>query len=56
MGCLKIFLPFYPSLRKKKVGEVRTRDFFDLQRFAGEKTEEATPKRKAEAREKGQVA
>lgn len=30
--------------------------FFDLQLFAGEKTEEATPKRKQEAREKGQVA
>ncbi|MDR2007179.1 MAG: EscU/YscU/HrcU family type III secretion system export apparatus switch protein, partial [Acidaminococcales bacterium] len=29
---------------------------FDLQLFAGEKTEEATPKRKQEAREKGQVA
>lgn len=29
---------------------------FDLQRFAGEKTEEATPKRKEEARSKGQVA
>jgi len=56
MGCLKIFLPFYPSLNKEKVGDITTRDFFDLQRFAGEKTEEATPKRKAEAREKGQVA
>ena len=29
---------------------------FDLQLFAGEKTEEATPKRKEEARKKGQVA
>ena len=29
---------------------------FDLQLFAGEKTEEATPKRRQEAREKGQVA
>ena len=29
---------------------------FDLQLFAGEKTEEATPKRKQEARNKGQVA
>ncbi|MDR3349668.1 MAG: flagellar biosynthesis protein FlhB [Acidaminococcales bacterium] len=29
---------------------------FDLQLFAGEKTEEATPKRKQEARGKGQVA
>jgi flagellar biosynthetic protein FlhB len=29
---------------------------FDLQLFAGEKTEEATPRRKEEARKKGQVA
>lgn len=29
---------------------------FDLQLFAGEKTEEATPKRRQEARDKGQVA
>ncbi|HWR43151.1 flagellar biosynthesis protein FlhB [Sporomusa sp.] len=31
-------------------------DTFDLQRFNGEKTEEATPKRKEEAKKKGQVA
>ncbi|HWR07523.1 flagellar biosynthesis protein FlhB [Sporomusa sp.] len=31
-------------------------DTFDLQLFAGEKTEDATPKRKEEAKQKGQVA
>jgi len=56
MGCLKIYFPFYRSLDKGKISAVTTIDSFDLQRFAGEKTEEATPKRKAEAREKGQVA
>ncbi|MGE5552325.1 MAG: flagellar biosynthesis protein FlhB [Betaproteobacteria bacterium] len=35
-------------------GEV-CRFFLDLQRFAGERTEPATPKRKEEARKKGQV-
>ncbi len=54
MGCTKIFSAFYHSFPDKYTK--RTDIQFNLQLFAGEKTEEATPKRKAEARKKGQVA
>ena len=54
MGCTKIFSAFYHSFPDQYTK--RTDIQFNLQLFAGEKTEEATPKRKAEARKKGQVA
>ena len=56
MGCTKIFSVSYPSFNEVKVKDLYKIDAFDLQLFAGEKTEEATPKRKEEARGKGQVA
>lgn len=56
MGCTKIFSAFCPSFLKVKMKKQYTIDKFDLQLFSGEKTEEATPKRQAEARKKGQVA
>ncbi len=45
---LKKYLPLFWDKKEKII--------FDLQLFAGEKTEEATPKRKEDARKKGQVA
>lgn len=59
MGCIKMFFESYPFLIRAKPQSVPASQViahFDLQLFAGEKTEEATPKRKAEARKKGQVA
>lgn len=55
MVCIKTsiaFSPFLPNciLRSYKLTNM------DLQLFSGEKTEEATPKRKDEARNKGQIA
>lgn len=42
---------------RREVGEMsRFRHRLDLQMFAGEKTEKATPKKRGEARKKGQVA
>lgn len=54
MGCTKIFSVSCPCFNKEQVGNLEI--YFDLQLFSGEKTEEATPKRKEEARQKGQVA
>ena len=49
MKCMEIYPSRYaPSNRRAFV--------FDLQRFAGEKTEEPTSKKRADARKKGQVA
>ena len=56
MGCIKIFSAFCPSFHEVRTKNLNTIRDFDLQLFAGEKTEEATPKRKEEARNKGQVA
>lgn len=53
MDYTKIYYCYYSNLKPSP--QVRE-SFFDLQLFAGEKTEEATPKRKSEARQKGQVA
>lgn len=51
MECIAIFTASSPCSSDKTV-----RLIFDLQRFNGEKTEDATAKRKSEARQKGQVA
>ncbi|WP_378951853.1 flagellar biosynthesis protein FlhB [Pelosinus sp. sgz500959] len=59
MGCIKMFFTSYPfsiQVESKSLHTVHIIESFDLQLFAGEKTEEATPKRKEEARQKGQVA
>lgn len=50
------FLPLCKHLRRAQVEDTRLKNFtFDLQLFAGEKTEEPTDKRRADARKKGQV-
>ena len=54
MGCTKTFSASYPCFKEEQLGNLEI--CFDLQLFSGEKTEEATPKRKQEARQKGQVA
>lgn len=54
MGCTKIFSASYPCFKEGKLAQLEI--CFDLQLFAGEKTEEATSKRQSEARQKGQVA
>ncbi|MBP2628632.1 MAG: flagellar biosynthetic protein FlhB [Firmicutes bacterium] len=56
MGCTKIFSASCLSFNEVRIRHLNTITTFDLQLFAGEKTEEATPKRKEEARKKGQVA
>ncbi|EIW18197.1 MULTISPECIES: flagellar biosynthesis protein FlhB [Pelosinus] len=56
MGCIKIFSGFFPCSNKAQLQPFSKSVSFDLQLFAGEKTEEATAKRKGEARQKGQVA
>lgn len=56
MECTKIFSACFPYFRKAKLQQFSRNISFDLQLFAGEKTEEATAKRKNEARQKGQVA
>ncbi len=56
MGCIKIFSGFFPCSNKAQLQPFSKSISFDLQLFAGEKTEEATAKRKGEARQKGQVA
>ena len=57
MACIMIFTEFWPLLNKmtglNSCNKIKT---FDLQLFNGEKTEDATQKRKNEARKKGQVA
>ena len=52
MGYMQILIKFFNNLRQYKPNSL----IFDLQRFAGEKTEEPTAKRKSETRQKGQVA
>ncbi|MDU4959892.1 MAG: flagellar biosynthesis protein FlhB [Sporomusaceae bacterium] len=51
MECIRTFIAFSPCSPDRPASFS-----FDLQRFNGEKTEEATPKRRSEARQKGQVA
>lgn len=51
MECIRTFIAFSPYSPDRPASFS-----FDLQRFNGEKTEEATPKRRSEARQKGQVA
>jgi flagellar biosynthesis protein FlhB len=51
MGCMPILIKLFNSLRRDN----SKMNSFDLQRFAGEKTEEPTAKRKSESRQKGQV-
>jgi flagellar biosynthesis protein FlhB len=51
MECILILIKLFSSLRRDNSRMGR----FDLQRFAGEKTEEPTAKRKSESRQKGQV-
>lgn len=59
MTCMQEFIAFWPCCSRcaeLAAAAARRRGGFDLQLFAGEKTEEATPKRKEEARGRGQVA
>lgn len=56
MECIKTSIAFSPDLRNGICPHSYKLARFDLQLFSGEKTEEATPKRKEEARNKGQVA
>ncbi|AIF52109.1 flagellar biosynthesis protein FlhB [Pelosinus sp. UFO1] len=56
MECIKIFSDSWHSWDKVNLCYSYSKLDFDLQLFAGEKTEEGTAKRKGEAREKGQVA
>lgn len=51
MECMLILIKLFSSLYRDNSRRLR----FDLQRFAGEKTEEPTAKRKSESRQKGQV-
>lgn len=55
MGCITIFTGSLRLSPKTAVSQYHQRQF-DLQLFSQEKTEEATPKRREEARKKGQVA
>lgn len=53
----KVMYWLFYALYNKKCQQKNSIQFtFDLQLFAGEKTEDATPKRQADARQKGQVA
>lgn len=56
MACIMIFIESWPILNKLTLVKSCKMRTFDLQLFNGEKTEDATPKRKEEARKKGQVA
>ncbi|GBG56284.1 flagellar biosynthetic protein FlhB [Sporomusaceae bacterium FL31] len=56
MACIMIFTESWPILNKLTLVKSCKMRTFDLQLFNGEKTEDATPKRKEEARKKGQVA
>lgn len=56
MECIKISSGSWHSWDKVNPGHSYNTVSFDLQLFAGEKTEEGTAKRKGEARDKGQVA
>ncbi|WP_110953256.1 flagellar biosynthesis protein FlhB [Anaerosinus massiliensis] len=56
MKCMEIFILYYGRWDKSQSQDKANRYFdFDLQLFNGEKTEEATPKKKADAKKKGQV-
>jgi len=55
MECIKTFTGCSPT-SIENVNKKNTLNYFNLQLFNAEKTEEATPKRKEEARKKGQVA
>jgi len=56
MGCIKTFIACCPPSADDDRERPYKLTVFDLQLFNQEKTEEATPKRKEEARKKGQVA
>lgn len=56
MECIKTSTAFSPDLHNITFSSCYKLVSIDLQLFSGEKTEEATPKRKEEARNKGQVA
>ena len=59
MVCTMIFTASWLPSLKDSLDNLQSEyelNTFDLQLFAGEKTEEATPKRKEESRQKGQVA
>ena len=59
MACIVISIASWRVSISSQLAEDATRyklKAFDLQLFAGEKTEDATPKHKQEARQKGQVA
>ena len=54
---MKFMQTFPLPLKPSRLEEDKFKNFvFDLQRFDGEKTEEPTPKKRADARKKGQVA
>jgi hypothetical protein len=52
MESIQILIKLFNSLYQNRPDSMS----FDLQRFAGEKTEAPTAKRKSETRQKGQVA
>jgi flagellar biosynthetic protein FlhB len=56
VACTKTFTAFSPEWVNNRVSSNYKLQEFNLQLFNGEKTEDATPKRKEEARKKGQVA
>ena len=56
MACIMIFIEFWSVLGDNSQPNLYKLNKFDLQLFSGEKTEEATSKRKQEARNKGNVA
>lgn len=57
MACSMTSTGFWQILSNRKLLQSsRKLPMFDLQLFNGEKTEDATPKKKADARKKGQVA
>lgn len=56
MKCMEIFILYYELWRKPENKQINKVGFyFDLQLFNSEKTEEATAKKKSDAKSKGQV-
>lgn len=55
MAFFIVFTSFWAALHRHETGQYKLNSF-NLQLFNGEKTEQATPKRRQEARNKGQVA
>jgi len=53
MKCIPTYITYYEPYHKKIVEPLFE---FDLQCFNGEKTEEATPKKRQDAKNKGQVS